>query len=105
LANHSIRSIKPKPKLELAPAPQPQLKPASKATSRILKLESPVPSCKNESTDESLASPTPAIKSSYATTKSSTTKKNLITKRTFIDLTNDISSDEDETPSKKPRMK
>jgi hypothetical protein len=102
LANHSIRSTKPKPKLELELAPPPR---SSMTTTHTPVLDPPPKeSLKKEPADQTPNKPS-LIKSTTTTTKSFIPKRDVTTKRAFVDLTNDSSSDEDDTPSKKPRIR
>jgi hypothetical protein len=92
LSNHSV-----KPKVEarsevkhsIKHESKPEAKPKT-TTPRIPNLASPLPTYKKEIINETPIKP-------------STTKRKPTAKRVFVDLTNDISSDdEDETPTKKP---
>jgi hypothetical protein len=102
LSNHSVRP-KVEPKLNTSNSinsetnhsikheSKPEAKPKT-TTPRIPNLASPLPTYKKETTNETPIKP-------------STTKTKPIAKRTFVDLTDEISSneddDDDETPSKK----
>lgn len=91
--NHFIKAEpKAEAKSEVKTEPKPETKTAAPRTAN---LDSTLPTYKKDSAYETSNEP------------SSTTKRKLIAKRVFVDLTDAISSDdddEDETPSKKARM-
>jgi hypothetical protein len=95
LSNYSIKpKLEPKSNnhsIKAEPKPDAKLK---TTTPRAANLDSPLPTYKKEPIDQT--SNKPFI----------TTKRKPITKRVFVDLTDDISSDddEDETLSKKVRI-